>query len=116
MRLEEGYSIKTCTVCGKKFTILDSVDEWAWRYRENYLCSYTCFRKAERGEVPTLWRGTQRKRGWIPLYDEIAKLKADGLTYRQIADKLGISEGSVWYGLKMAREHAEQTRGGAEDG
>ena len=41
--------LKTCTLCGKTFKWYSQ--EHAWKYNQQYLCSYTCHRKCEKEAI-----------------------------------------------------------------
>ena len=46
----DGFPIMKCPVCGREFIIHCEAERYAYRYKGKNYCSWTCFRKVEKGK------------------------------------------------------------------
>lgn len=85
-------TIHTCPNCGKAFLVYG---QWGYAYDGKYTCSYKCMRAMRSADMNGEEINMPLKKGQTPRRltedekQQIRKLRESGLTYREIAEKVG---------------------------
>lgn len=93
---------KRCAAC-KKLFVVQCEDLWAYRRGDIWFCSYGCLMGYEKKKK---FRHHNRRLDREEV-SEVKRLLREGINYKQVAEIVGASPGSIYYYVEKMRAEAD---------